>query len=149
MIRHPFWPALAAGVVLTLSAVPAREASIKTFTALLNGGQETPATTSDAFGVAFLTFNEKTKNLCYSISFTRLTSTEIAAHVHGPAAPGQSADILFGLMPVPGNPKNGCVGPFTTGSVRKALKKGQLYLNVHTNQNPNGEIRGQIIPTGR
>ena len=59
-----------------------------------------------------------------------------------------SAAILFGLTPVPGNPKNGCVGPFATGAVKKALKKGLLYLNIHTNQNPNGEIRGQIIPTG-
>src|SRR5437899_3477870 len=128
--------ALVAGVVCALTALPANAASIKTFTALLNGGQETPPTTSDALGVAFLTFDEKTKNLCYSISFTRLTSTEIAAHVHGPAAPNVSAAILFGLTPVPGNPKNGCVGPFATGAVKKALKKGLLYLNIHTNQNP-------------
>ena len=149
MHRHRLWPALAAGVVFALSAFPASAASTKIFTALLNGGQETPPTTSDALGVAFLTFDEKTKNLCYSISFTRLTSTEVAAHVHGPAAPGVSAAILFPLTPVPGNPKNGCVGPLATGVIKKALKKGELYLNVHTAQNPNGEIRGQIIPSGR
>jgi hypothetical protein len=139
--------ALAAGVVFTLMASPASAGGKKTFTALLNAGQEVPPTTSDAFGVAFLTFDGKTKTLCYAISFSRLTSTEVAAHVHGPAAPGVNANIVFPLTPVPGNPKNGCVGPFT-GAVKKALKKGQLYLNIHTSENPNGEIRGQIIKTG-
>ena len=139
--------ALAVGIVFVLMASPAGAGSKKTFTALLNAGQEVPPTTSDAFGVAFLTFDAKTKTLCYAISFSRLTSTEIAAHVHGPAAPGVNANIVFPLTPVPGNPKNGCVGPFT-GAVKKALNKGQLYLNVHTTDNPNGEIRGQIIPTG-
>jgi len=139
--------ALAAAVALTLMASPARADSKKTFTALLNAGQETPPTTSDAFGVAFLTFDAKTKTLCYAISFSRLSSTEIAAHIHGPAAPGVAANIVFSLTPVPGNPKNSCVGPFT-GAVKKALMKGQLYLNVNTNDNPNGEIRGQIIRTG-
>ena len=148
MHRTGFWPVLAAGILFALTALPASAASTKTFTALLNGGQETPPTTSDAFGVAFLTFDEKTKMLCYSISFSRLSSNEIAAHVHGPAAPTVSANVVFALTPVPGNPKNGCVGPFS-GALKKDLKKGQLYLNIHTNQNPNGEIRGQIIPTGR
>jgi len=148
MHRTGFWPALAAGVVLALVPRPASAASTKTFIALLNGGQETPPTTSDAFGVAFLTFDEKTKTLCYSITTRGVSSTEeTAAHIHGPAAPGAIGTIVFTL--VAGNPKNSCAGPFAAGTLRKALKKGQLYLNIHTNQNPNGEIRGQIIPTGR
>jgi len=149
MNRCSWWIALAAGVIFTLSALPVGAASTKTFIALMNGGQETPPTTSDALGVAFLTFDEATKMLCYSISFTTLTSAEAAAHVHGPATPGQSAAVLFPLTPVPGNPKNGCVGPLTSGALKKELKKGLMYLNVHTTQFPNGEIRGQIIPTGR
>ncbi len=149
MKRCSCWTALAAGVIFTLSALPARAASTKTFIALMNGGQETPPTTSDALGVAFLTFDEATKMLCYSISFTKLTSAEVAAHVHGPATPGQMASVIFALTPVPGDPKNGCVGPFASGALKKELKKGLMYLNVHTTQFPNGEIRGQIIPTGR
>ena len=59
------------------------------------------------------------------------------------------ASVIFALTPVPGDPKNGCVGPFASGALKKELKKGLMYLNVHTTQFPNGEIRGQIIPTGR
>ena len=28
------------------------------------------------------------------------------------------------------------------------IKNGQAYVNVHTDQNQNGEIRGQIMSTG-
>src|SRR5439155_19014171 len=77
---------LAALLVEGLYVVPAGAGS-KNFVALLNGGQETPANNSGAFGVAFLTLSGN--SLCYSISFTRLDGgAETNAHVHGPAAPG-------------------------------------------------------------
>src|SRR5213596_3155255 len=87
MNRCSWWIALAAGVIFTLSALPVGAASTKTFIALMNGGQETPPTTSDALGVAFLTFDEATKMLCYSITTRGVSSTEETfAHIHGPAA---------------------------------------------------------------
>jgi len=132
--------------LLTVVALPARAASTKTFIALLNGGQETPPTTSTALGVAFLTFDESTKMLCFSLSFTSLDANEIAAHIHGPGAPGESAAILFALPS--GNPKNGCA-QIASGKQKKDLKKGLLYMNIHSTLDPNGEIRGQIVPTGK
>ena len=48
-------------------AAPARADGSKTRTiiALLNGGQEGATNTSNAFGIAFLTFAKDTKMLCY------------------------------------------------------------------------------------
>jgi len=146
MAGRAYRSALAVALLTPLVALPALAASTKTFIALLNGAQETPPTTSTALGLALLTFDESTKMLCFSLSFTPLETSEVAAHVHGPGAPGQSADILFALPA--GNPKNGCE-QITSGKQKKDLKKGLLYMNIHSAQHPGGEIRGQIVPTGK
>jgi len=146
MAGRAYRSALAVALLTPLVALPALAASTKTFIALLNGAQETPPTTSTALGLALLTFDESTKMLCFSLSFTPLETSEVAAHVHGPGAPGQSADILFALPA--GNPKNSCE-QITSGKQKKDLKKGLLYMNIHSAQHPGGEIRGQIVPTGK
>src|SRR2546428_3224680 len=121
-------------------------AATRNFIAVLNAGQEAQPTPvdSDALGVAFLTFDDKTLKLCYSISFTSLTTAETLAHLHGPAAPGTSVGVIVGLTPVPGNPKNGCVT--LPSKNKKDLKRGMTYLNIHTMRFVAGEIRGQVIP---
>jgi hypothetical protein len=138
--------ALAVALLAPLVALPARAASTKTFIALLNGAQETPPDASTALGLALLTFDESTKMLCFSLSFTPLDTGEVAAHVHGPAAPGEAADVLFALPA--GNPKKDCQ-QITSGRTKKDLKKGLLYMNIHSAQYTGGEIRGQIVPTGK
>src|SRR6266849_2463305 len=134
---------LVLAIILTMSAVPAGAARAKTFIALINGGQEVPPRDTNAFGVAFMTFDEKTKMLCYSLTLTDGLAGEIAAHFHGPAAPGVNAPVVFPITPVPGRSKTGCVGPITSGRQKGALKKGQFYVNIHTEQFPDGEVRGQ------
>lgn len=120
---------------------------VKPFTAILTGGQEVPQNESKAFGVAFVTFEQDEKLLFYSITFTdtNLIGSETAAHFHGPANPGENASVLFPITPVPGNPKNGSVGPLTRRQIRD-LNKGLFYLNIHTDAFPGGEIRGQVLP---
>jgi hypothetical protein len=135
-------------LVLLVSAVPVRAQTL-TFTALLTSGQEPPPNTNDstAFGVAFVTFNADTGEVCFSISYEefQLTSEETDAHFHAPAPPGVNAPVVIPL-PTPGSPKNGCVTPDLTEDLRRALFQGLWYVNVHTAKNPGGEIRGQVIP---
>ena len=140
-IRAPFANLFAAIALTCLGTRPATAATT-TFIALLNGGQEIPPNTSNASGIAFLTFDGK--QLCFAITTTIGGSQETAAHIHGPAAPGEPAGILFPLDA--GRAKNGCWSSLDK-SVKKALKKGRLYLNIHTADFPNGEIRGQILKT--
>jgi CHRD domain len=134
-------------LVLVGSAVPVR-AQTFTFSAVINSGQEPPpnTNTSPAFGVALVTFNAETGELCFSISYEefRLTSEETVAHFHAPGPPGVNADVIIPLPP--GSPKNGCVTPDLTEDQRRDLFRGLWYVNIHTANNPGGEIRGQVIP---
>jgi hypothetical protein len=138
------YAALAATLTL-LGAVGTASAGMRNFMAVINSGQEVPQTNSNAFGVGFFTLDGDTNMLCYSISYSAndLLAPESDSHIHGPASPGVDGGIVFSL-PL-GSPKMGCVGPLGSAQ-RLALRKGQLYVNVHTTMNPGGEIRGQIIP---
>ena len=135
--------AIASLVVLGATVFPAYAGGTKTFIAVINSGQEgVDLNTSNSFGNAHLIFDKTTDMLCFSISYSGLTATEIAAHFHGPASAGSNADVQFGLPP--GSPKTGCVGPLSKQQ-RKDLEKGRFYINVHSVDFPGGEIRGQVL----
>ncbi len=140
--------AVAFGIHVVGSAVPARADTLLPFTAVLNGPQETPPNSSPSQGVASVTYNVTSGLLCYSLSYSALSSQELVAHFHAPGAPGVAAPIVFPITPSPspvGSPKTGCVGPLSKSDV-KNLRKGLFYLNVHTVNFPAGEIRGQVFP---
>ena len=141
---------LCISVLLVLAATgPALAGPVDRLIAVLQGGQEVPPTSSGSLGNAFMTYDKSTNMLCYSISFTPLDGAEFAAHFHGPAVEGSNAPVLFGITPAVspvGSPKVGCVGPLSV-SDEKALRKGELYINVHSAPPgvPSGEIRGQVL----
>jgi hypothetical protein len=58
---------LTSTLLLALAAGPV-QAQTFPFTALLTSGQEPPPNNSKAFGVAFVTFNIVTGEVCFSIS---------------------------------------------------------------------------------
>src|SRR5258708_39067778 len=87
--------ALAVTVPLgVLRASPATAETLITFTALLNGPQETPPQPSPSQGVALVLLVKETNSVCYRLSYSALAGTELVAHFHGPGAPGVSAPIL-------------------------------------------------------
>ncbi len=135
--------AIASLVVLGATVFPANADGTRTFIAVINSGQEgVPSNQSNSFGNAHLIFDKTTDELCFSISYSALSSAEIAAHFHGPASAGTNAGVLFALPP--GSPKNDCVGPLSKQQ-RKDLEKGLFYINVHSTMWPGGEIRGQVL----
>ena len=83
------------------------------YIALLNSGQVVAdtASTSNGLGVAFLTFSPKESELCYTVTFSGLEGTQLAAplgaHVHGPAQPGRSNHNHVAEL-ASGSPLNGC-----------------------------------------
>jgi len=135
-----------AGPLGVLRASPASGDTLVSFTAVLNAAQETPPGTSNSQGVALVLLDKDTSKVCYRLSYSALAGTEFAAHFHAPGAPGVSAPIIAGIDPPIGSPKHGCV-QFTKDQV-KQLNRGLVYLNVHSDVAPGGEIRGQVLPGG-
>ena len=130
------------------------------FTANLTATQEAPApadsTPATAGGFATLLFNPADSTLTFAVAYSGLSGTATLAHFHG-ALPGVSGGVVQTVCGVPspalaGNcPSNGNSG-FLQGVWNvpadqvNALVTGQLYLNIHTDLNKGGEIRGQVLP---
>jgi hypothetical protein len=109
----------------------------------MNGANETPPTGSTATGRGDFTVNTATHTLKYNISFSGLSSTEILAHIHGPAPVGVAGPIMF-VLPL-GSPIS---GSFATTAVQEGNLLGSLtYDNIHTSNFGNGEIRDQLVPS--
>ena len=86
--------AIVAGAVLAiggLTAVPA--AGQQFFTAIINASLEVPPNASPGTGLGCLTFNAN-GTLTYIIAYSGLVAPEVAAHIHGPAAPGVLEHIV-------------------------------------------------------
>jgi hypothetical protein len=135
-MRTAFTFSVAVALVAALSSAVLAQ----TYSAALDGLQETPPNASPGTGTGSFTL-DAAKVLHYTISFFGLTATETAAHIHGPAALGVPAPVRF---PLPlGSPISGIVGPLTAAE-EADLNAGLDYVNVHTPNFPGGEIRGQI-----
>ena len=90
--------------------------------------------------------------LAYRLTFADLSGSATAAHVHM-GAPGQAGPVAIALC--------GPCSPVAKGVLTlapdqaAAILAGNTYVNVHTAQNPDGEIRGQVkrvpfgVPLGR
>jgi len=110
------------------------------FTVTLSGAQEVPPNNSTATGSATVFVNTLSNSLLYEIAYNGLTASETAAHIHGFAASGANAGILFALPA--GNPKS---GELTYSDEQEAnLFAGLTYINIHSSAFPGGELRGQL-----
>ncbi|HYZ64561.1 MAG TPA: CHRD domain-containing protein [Acetobacteraceae bacterium] len=111
------------------------------FQGQLSGQQEVPPTTTNGSGTATATLDGNTLN--YSVEHTGLSGPATAGHFHGPADPGANAGVVLPFA----NPASPIKGTATLTDQQKAdLMAGKWYANIHTRQNPGGEIRGQMRP---
>ncbi|MFU0503055.1 CHRD domain-containing protein [Pseudaminobacter sp. NGMCC 1.201702] len=145
MILSKFSPLLA-GVALstTLMMSPAL-AEMAKFSATMDGGQEVPPVTTEAKGTADITFDTETKQLEWTLEYSGLSGEASGAHFHGPAAEGENADVA---VPIP-DAASGSKGSATLTDAQAAdLMAGKYYVNIHTAQHGDGEIRGQVKKAG-
>ncbi|MCU0787293.1 MAG: CHRD domain-containing protein [Verrucomicrobia bacterium] len=114
----------------------------------LNGANERPTpVNTPGRGLGTLTLVGNTLNL--NLTYSGLTTSASASHIHGPATMDGFAGVLVNLA---GN-VDGSFG--TSGSLSGPVVltpsqlghviNGQTYINIHTGTNPGGEIRGQIL----
>ena len=124
-------------------ALPSHAALIS-FSATIDEAQANAGagTGSPATGSATMFLDDLTNEFTWDVSWSGFLNTVTVAHFHGPAAAGSNAgaqieiDINF-------NPSTGSA--FLDATQASDLLADLWYINIHTDQNPGGEIRGQVL----
>lgn len=93
-------------------------------------------TSSMATGVATFTLRDDLSAIDYVITYIDLTSPEINAHVHRAAGP------IAHQLPL-GTPKVGTWNAPTAADIAE-LRNEELYVNIHSEYYPTGEIKGAL-----
>jgi len=120
--------------------------AMMTWKAHLTAKDEVPPNASAATGDGTFTLNTATNELTWDVTFSGLSGPALAAHIHGPAAPGVNAGVLVAFDP-PKAPAGEIKGSNVILASQVAdLKAGKWYVNIHTAANKGGEIRGQLMP---
>ncbi len=123
---------------------PATVAGRTVFSFGLDAMQEVPTRTSAGRGSCTVQLDEASGDVSVGCSFENLVGSPLAAHIHGPAAPGANAGVI---VPLTVHAASGTItggGTLTAGQV-DAMLAGLTYVNLHTDVFPPGELRGQIV----
>ena len=134
---------IACSIAITQPSVYAQQQSI---IAKLSGKDEVPAVNTQATGTAQFQLSSDGKELNYDLSAMNLNGF-MMAHIHqGKAGEnGQPvAPLQMGKGKVTSSDLQGSLAGKQISDLVDIIKNGQAYVNVHTDQNQNGEIRGQI-----
>jgi CHRD domain len=143
--------ALAFAILFSLVAaqqsVYAQQQSSPTFTAELTGKNEVPPVNTQATGVAQFQLSADGKEINYDLSARDLNGF-MMAHIHQGKAEenGQpiTSPLSIGKGKITSTDLQGPLAGKQISDLVNIIKNGQAYVNVHTDQNQNGEIRGQI-----
>ena len=130
--------------------------SLPKFVIKLTGTQEVPPVQTNAVGVAEISaFSIADDSVSYTINVANITGVT-AGHTHL-GKPGENGPIVVTFFKYD-TPKNSVseTGSITADMLEGPMKgkqlsdlalagsNGSLYINIHTEKNPNGEIRGQV-----
>jgi len=140
---------IAAFALCFSQSVPARAADTETapvrFYADMTARQQPAAVYSDGTATVDLTLDRKTLQLNWTITFSGLTSAPTGLHIHN-NRPGSHGPLIYDLTPK--SPQT-FAGPLSgtvtmSGAEFQYLLERHLYIDLHTEKYPEGEIRGHI-----
>lgn len=140
---------------------------LKFFKARLKGENEVPPVETNAFGFAKFVANKKRTKIKFALEVENIENF-VQAHIHF-GERGENGPVvvfLFGADLETLEEQNGIttrrgvvtgtitdddivendVGIETVEDLLKFMEQELTYTNAHTEQNPSGEIRGQIVP---
>ena len=151
-------PAAAVATATTGGGTATSSTGQQTFTATMTGGEEVPPKNTKATGSAKFVSSSDGNSMTYRIRVVNINGVTMA-HIHSGDI-GKNGPIVLTLFKsaTPTGPMNGPLsqgtitsanlqGPLkgkTISDLVKLINDGKAYANVHTQQNPKGEIRGQI-----
>ena len=140
-------------LIATLVARPA-QASVITFETILLGSNENPPNNSPGFGSITLILDDVLGTLDVFETFSDLLAPTTAAHLHCCVGEAENGPVV---LPFTGFPTGVTSGTFhhlfdlstdlsgiTVAAFIAGLEAGQVYANIHSQQFPGGEIRGQL-----
>ena len=146
---------VSSGSLVTLSHAQGEQK----FTAKMTGKEEVPPHDTKATGTAEFTLSADGKTMSYKVDVMNIDKVTVA-HIHQGKVGENGPPVvwLFNSSSNPTGPMNGklsegkitssdLVGPLKGKQISdlvKLINDGNAYANVHTQQNPKGEIRGQI-----
>ena len=162
-----------APVLLGVSIITA-QATIIGYEAFLSGPNESPANASPGTGYATVFLDTMLNTMQVDISFSGLTGTTSASHIHGATAvagtgtagvatqtptftgfplgvtSGSYSHLFDMTLTASYNPSyvtaNGGTAASAEAALFAAIAAGKTYLNIHTSAFPGGEIRGFLTP---
>lgn len=128
----------------------------------LSGENEVPAVDTDAQGQAIFQVSRDGSSIEYKLIVANIENV-LMAHIHNAPA-GENGGVVAWLYPsspppelIPGRTQGvlaegtiteddlvGGLGGQSLEALIEEIKAGNTYVNVHTSQNPAGEVRGQI-----
>jgi CHRD domain len=144
------------------TAAPAaqQEQQAQDYDANLTGSMQVPPVTTNATGLAELELNDDGDEISYDIQVEDIEGAT-QAHIHQ-GSEGENGDVVVSLFnssePTDVNDGTLTDGDFTSedfvgplqgqnmSALVELMDNGQAYVNVHTESNPDGEIRGTIVP---
>jgi hypothetical protein len=127
-------------LAVSLGSVLESQADVE-FRATLDAAHETPTPagdTSAAGGTAVMVLDTATKTVAYTVTFEGLTGPPAIAHIHT-GAPCVAGPVAQALSPIAG----GTTAALTDATIT-AMENGGAYVNIHTQLNLAGEVRGQV-----
>lgn len=172
--RLPGLRTLAVAVAIVMVSAGAAHAAVVTYTATLDGLTESPPNGSLGIGIGQVDVDATAHTMRVQLSFSGLTGTTTACHIHAPTASPLSglAGVATTTPTFAGFPLGVTSGTYdntldmtqassynpnyitnnggTTATAEAALftaiADGKAYLNVHTSFVSGGEIRGFLVP---
>lgn len=137
-------PFQTAAAIAVLAFAVAAHGETLDFHTKLEGSKEKIPNSVPATGTATLELDTTTKVAHYTVGYYGLSSPPIKVHLHGPKEEGMKAPaVLDEHSDHPTSPTTGTVT--LTDHQIDELKAGQLYVNVHSQSYPDGEIRGWLV----
>jgi len=120
-------------------------AEVEVVQVTLAGANEVPPVETDATGTGYVTLNTETGAFEVRIATSGLI-TPTMAHLHTAAA-GENGPVVFPFEQDAAEVGNfSATGATLEADVMTSLLNGGTYINVHSAENPSGELRGQVQP---
>src|SRR3712207_1972013 len=104
--RHVVTAIASVAVLAAAALVPAQAQEEGATVIELTGDQQVPPVTTEARGEAEVSYDQETNTLEWTLTYEGVTAT--GAHFHGPAEPGENADVR---VPIEG--EGGLTSPAT------------------------------------